>query len=157
MLKNNKGITLTILVVTVIVMIIILAITISTGDELLRNTQKNRIKSNMYLIKARAETLLEDYLFDGTDNLGTMAATYNQVQIMGWTWDYSESNYKYRIWDIEKLKEQGIEAKDITDEDEFVVKFDLTTAEVDVGITRGFEDSSGKMLFTLSELIEEDE
>ena len=64
MFKSDKGITLTVLIITIIIMGIIFAVTIRTGDDLLRNTQKDRLRTNMYLIKARAESLLSDYLFD---------------------------------------------------------------------------------------------
>ena len=57
MLKNNKGVTLTILVISIIVMIIIFGITLSSADDLLRNSEKNRLKTNMYLIQSKAATL----------------------------------------------------------------------------------------------------
>ena len=66
--KKNSAITLVVLVITVIVMLIIFGITISSGTDLLRNTQKNRLKTNLYIIHAEAENFLEDFLFDKTSN-----------------------------------------------------------------------------------------
>jgi len=47
MFKNNKGVTLTMLLVTVVIMFVIVSATITTGYSLLRNTQKNRLKANL--------------------------------------------------------------------------------------------------------------
>ena len=64
MLRENKGITLTVLAVTIIVTGIIITITIMSGSELIQNSKKNKLKSNLYLIQTKAENLLENYLFD---------------------------------------------------------------------------------------------
>ena len=66
MLKEKKGVTLGILVVAIILMFIIFGVTMSAGTDLLRNSDKNRLMTNLYLIRSRATTLLEDYLFDKT-------------------------------------------------------------------------------------------
>ena len=122
MLKNNKGVTLTILVISIIVMIIILGITLSTADDLLRNSQKNRLKTNMYLIQSKAATLLEDYLFDGTDNLG--ATTVNDTQITGVGWTKDDSKYIYREWDKTTLEKYGIDTDNFSSTDKFIIQYD---------------------------------
>lgn len=66
MLNGKKGVTLGILVVAIILMFIIFGVTMSAGTDLLRNSDKNRLMTNLYLIRSRATTLLEDYLFDKT-------------------------------------------------------------------------------------------
>ena len=57
-IKNRKGVTLTVLVITIIVMMILTSITITTGTELLRNSQKNKMKTMLYMVRSRAEILL---------------------------------------------------------------------------------------------------
>lgn len=64
MLRENKGITLTVLVITIIVTGIIISITITSGSELIQNSKKNKLKSNLYLIQSKAENLFENYIFD---------------------------------------------------------------------------------------------
>ena len=150
--KNNKGITLAVLVVSIIVMLIILGITISTGDTLLRNSQKNRLKTNMYLIKSRASSLLEDYMFDGTDNLGSEVSS-SQVTSVGWTEDTSK--YIYREWDTNMLKSQGIDTKNIASSERFIIQYNITNEDVDVASVRGFIDEYKVLRHTLSSLEED--
>ena len=95
MKNNDNGITIVALVITIIVLLIILSITIVSANHLVKDVQKNRLKSVMYLIKARAESEMEDYLFDkanldlpGNENeivklLGKKADT-SQVSNVGW-------------------------------------------------------------------------
>ena len=63
-IKNNKGVTLTILVLTIVVMLILFGITFSSATELLKNSKKNKMKTMLYMVKSRAEILLDDFLFD---------------------------------------------------------------------------------------------
>lgn len=64
MTKDKKGITLVSLVVTVIVMIIIFSVTIISATVLLDNTKLTNIQVGLYMARARAETLFEQYMFD---------------------------------------------------------------------------------------------
>lgn len=64
MTKDKKGITLVSLVITVIVMIIIFSVTIISATVLLDNTKLTNIQVGLYMARARAETLLEQYMFD---------------------------------------------------------------------------------------------
>lgn len=65
MTKDKNGITLVSLVITIIVMLIIFGVTITTGTKLLENSKKIKIQTNLYTVKSQAETLLEQYMFDG--------------------------------------------------------------------------------------------
>lgn len=65
MTKEENGITIISLVVTLIVMLIIFGITFVSGTVLLEQSKKTKIETQLYLIKARAETLVEQYQFDG--------------------------------------------------------------------------------------------
>lgn len=65
MTKEEKGITIISLVVTLIVMLIIFGVTFVTGTALLEQSKITKIETQLYLIKARAETLVEQYQFDG--------------------------------------------------------------------------------------------
>lgn len=64
MTKDKKGITLVSLVVTVIVMVIIFSITLISATTILENAKLTNIQVGLYMAKTRAETLLEQYMFD---------------------------------------------------------------------------------------------
>lgn len=150
MLKRKNGVTLVVLIITIIVMLIILGITITTTTELLRETDMRRFETSLHLIEARAQTLLNDYLFDGTDNLG---ATLN-TNINMFDWEEDSSKYIYREWDIEELKKQGIDTTNILEDEIFVIQYDIINEEIDVGSTIGIVDSDGDPIYTLSVLEE---
>ena len=65
MLKNNKGVTLSILVVTIIVIMILAGITVTTSNLLIRDTKAKATISNMYLLKGKIEALYDDFQFSG--------------------------------------------------------------------------------------------
>ena len=149
MLKNKKGMTLTALIITLFVIIIIVGITISSSTDIIKNSSKSSIQTNLYLIKARAETLLEDYLFDGTDNLGTEASS-SQISSVGFTKDSEQ--YIYRVWDNSKLEEEGISTENVAEAEVFIVQYDIVNDSVDVASTIGYEDEDGNEIYILSEL-----
>ncbi len=148
MIKNNKGITLIALAITVLAMLIILGITVVTADDLLRETDVRKLKTNLHLIQARAQTLLADYLFDGTDKLGD--ATTKNITTYGWT--VNTEQYIYRQWDAEDLEKQGIKSSDVAANEIFIIQYDIINEEVDVASTRGVVDGDGVALYTLSSL-----
>lgn len=159
MLRDKKGVTLGTLVVAIILMFIIFGVTMSAGTDLLRNSEKNKLMTNLYLIRARAATLLEDYLFDGSEenlaDLGDSANT-SQIESVGFTEDES-CEYVYCIWDMSKLTEQGIDIENVSATESFVVQYNITRDRVDVASTRGFEDENGNVIYILSDLEESEE
>ena len=151
MLKNEKGVTLTLLIATIIAMSIILGITMSSADDLLRNSQKNKIRTSMYMVQSKAEILLENYLFDETDNLGK-EASLSLINKVGW--EIGDTKYIYRVWDKDILNGHGIKIKDFLDEDSFIVRYDLENDEVDIAFPKGYVDKQGNIQYTLSSLEE---
>lgn len=85
MLKENRGITLVALAVTVIVITIIVAITVTTGNELIKNSEKNKLKSNLYLIQSKAENMLEDYTFNFDEPLSEEISDEEKEAYLGGT------------------------------------------------------------------------
>ena len=67
MVKNEKGVTLIILVITVMVLMIISGIIINTGVKSIKNAQRESLKTNMLLIQAKSKEYVENANF----NLGT--------------------------------------------------------------------------------------
>lgn len=77
MTKDKKGITLVSLVITIIVMLILLGITLISGTTLLDNSRLTKLEVQLYLVKARAETLVEQYNFD--ENLKSLLS-FSQLE-----------------------------------------------------------------------------
>ena len=76
-IKNNKGVTITVLVLTIIIMLILFGITFSSATDLLRNSQKNKMKTMLYMVQSRAQILLDDFLFENDG--GDEATTKTQI------------------------------------------------------------------------------
>lgn len=152
MLRDKKGVTLGTLIIAIILMFIIFGITMNAGTDLLKNSDKNRLMTNLYLIRARADSLLEDYLFDGTNNLGT-EATSDQITAVGFTENAEGSTrYIYTVWNNSKLEEQGISTENVATTETFIVQYDIEKDSVDVASTKGFEENSGTIKYKLSDL-----
>lgn len=156
MLRDKKGVTLVLLVIAIILMLIIFSVTMSAGTDLIRNSEKNRLMTNLYLVKSRAATLLEDYLFDKTDEslnkLGEQA-TSDQISEVGFTED-SSCEYIYCVWDTSKLAEEGIDTEDVASNEKFLIQYNITKDTVDVASTKGFVDENDNMIYVLSKLEE---
>lgn len=170
-LKNRFGVTLTILVITIIVMMILFGITFTTSTELLRNSQKNKMKAMLYMVKARAEILLDDYLFDYDNEdpsirlsnlnsvsdieikkkLGGEGTIYiknvglYQIQAVGFETGKnslpSKNEYIYCLWNENVLKNQGIDTKNLADGDTIVIQFNIAENKVDVASTKGYSQN----------------
>lgn len=67
-MRNNKGITLTSLVITIIVLIIISGITVNINNDLIKQAKLQDLRTNMLLIQAKAKIYAEEVNFE-TANL----------------------------------------------------------------------------------------
>ena len=165
-IKNRSGVTLTILVVTIIVMIILFRITYSTSLDLLKNSQKNKMKTMLYMVQSRAEILLDDFLFQNegkyTIEEGEIVPTLKENEqpntinysLLGGTRITSAEDTKltkvgvdsigsgivYCAWNKDVLEHQGIDTKNLAKGDTIIVKYDIARAETDVASTKGFSD-----------------
>lgn len=156
-LKNNKGITLTTLVITIILLLILASITTYGGSELIKKAKAESLKTNMLLIQAEAKSAVEQVKFE-MYSLDTNAADYNekvseirsknligiplneneslrsQVQnIVGVETDLS--NFYYLT--PENLQSMNIET-DSTNND-YVVAYDINNVDVDVYYVKGYK------------------
>ena len=67
-MKNNKGVTLTMLVIIIIVLFIITGISVDTGVEFMNDVRVSRIVANMELVQAKVEIIYEEYQFQGENS-----------------------------------------------------------------------------------------
>ncbi len=156
MLRNKNGVTLALLIVAIIVMLIIFGVTVETGTELITNSEKNRLMTNLYLIKARATSLLEDYLFDESlESLEKLGDTADSTQVSSFGFEEDSScEYIYCIWNSAKLSEEGIDTDNIATTESFIIQYNLTKDSVDVASTKGFVNENGDTFYVLSALEE---
>ena len=62
-MRNNKGITIIVLVITIIVLLILSGISIKTGNNIIKQSSLENIKTNMLLVKIKAKEYVENANF----------------------------------------------------------------------------------------------
>ena len=63
----------------------------------------------------------------------------------------NDGTYLYRVWDVTKLEEEGIDTSDISDEEKFIIEYNLVESTADVASTKGYTDSDGTAIYKLSD------
>ena len=166
-IKNRLGVTLTVLVITIIVMLILFGITFSTSTDLLKNSQRNKMKTMLYMVKSRAEILLDDYLFEYDNEDSTIrsnnlkavndatigqklggeyitTAKINDVKSVGYavgsTTVPDKDKMIYCAWNKTELEKQGIDTKNLAKEDTIIIQYNLVEDSVDVASKKGFSN-----------------
>jgi len=169
---NKKGVTLTVLVVTIVVMLIIFGITYTTSLDLLKNSQKNKMKTMLYMVQSRAEILLDSFMFDNDGKIRVDSGSIVIVEGQADKINYSvlggseitsasslsgvglstldDTKYIYRSWDKTTLEDQGIDTQNLAKGDTIIVQYDIVNNEVDVASTKG-TSVDGKNYHFLSE------
>ena len=150
MLKNNKGVTITMLAITVVVILIITGVTISTSDLLIRDTKSKSNISNMYLIRAKTETIYDDYLFSEDSNV-LIGSKVNVSTLADYsiTQEETTGNAKEFWYEIDylDLPSLGMDENVLSNGGKFIVNYE--TGEVIY--TNGIEDNDGTIKYKLSE------
>ena len=172
-MKNNKGITLIALSITIIILLIIASITIFYGKESIEKANLESLKTNMYLIKAKAKEYCEEanfmlgtgevpsnptkfneyiepaikYLKNGTNEAeDTKRPMLSQAQNVPEYVNYKEF---VAVIDLDDLKVMGL--KDVENPDKYLIGFDITKNKVEVYYTDGYE-SNGETKYALSDI-----
>lgn len=167
-LKNKKGVTMMILVVTIIIMSILFSVTVSTSVRLLKNSQRKKMKTMLFMVKSRAEILLDDYLFENdgkdlatimiTDIQKTLGGIYitdvSDLRDVGYEFDSEDipprNHVIYCAWEEKDLQKQGIDTKNLAKGDRIIVRYDVAGNSVDVASTKGFA-SGGVSIHSLTD------
>ena len=132
MLKNNKGITLTALVITIIIMIILIAVGIHIGTDAVKKAELEDIKTDMISIKTRAKIIPDKYNYeeDYEGRMGQLVEDQTILNKLGVTGDL----YK---WDRATLDEQGLSN---IKEDVYYVQYDFENpSNTEVYYIKGFK------------------
>lgn len=145
MLKNNKGVTLSILVITIIVTIILAGTVITASNLIITSTKAKTVVTNMYLIQGKAEALNEEYEFNNIDisnYAGKVVSDLNGYGVM------ANAGDKWFEWDEATLIDLGFDKNMLSNGGEFIVNY--TTGEVIY--TKGVKDNDGIVKYTLTDL-----
>ena len=163
-IKNNKGVTLIVLVITIIVILILAGITINAGTETIKKAQFETLRTNMLLIRAKAKEYCEEANFKvgpvqepteedikkGTDflsndkNLSTPETTPSIID--------DTFNFIAEL-DNETLKSMGLnEVANTNNAGTFYVGFKIKDNKVEVYNSNGYNATDGKTYYKLSEI-----
>lgn len=162
MLKNNKGITLTILVVTILVILILASITITSADTVLTKTRIQNATTNMKLLNSKIVALYEQYDFNLTPEssyIGTKCEHPDELNVYGVI--VSEDDKWYIInrndlpslgFDIELLKEVTDDPTKIPElqQEKYIVNY----VSGEIIYTTGVQDENNERIYTLTGLME---
>ena len=119
MLKDDKGITMTSLVIMIIVLLILASVSVTTGYSGIKEIRIGRIVSNMTMVKAKAETIYEANQFN-EENLIGQKSDINSISISSVEQNLigaiSGDWYK---WDKSVLKGQGLDPNMLSGDNEY--------------------------------------
>lgn len=148
-MKNDKGITLTSLVITIIVMLIIATITVNYGKESIKKAELENLKTNMLLIEAKAKEYVEQANFkvgnsnqysNGEDELKGVKLVgnggYEYIEIADGTYEF--------LYDVtEQLNDMGLKNVELKSNEKYLVKYNVKDANVEIYNTIGhkFEEN----------------
>ncbi len=146
MLKNNKGVTLTILVITIIVIIILAGTVITASNLIITSTKAKTVVTNMYLVQSKAEALNEEYEFNNIDTSNYIGKPISDLNSYGIAVNAGD---KWFVWDETTLVNLGFDNNMLSNGGEFIVNY--KTGEVIY--TKGVKDNDGVVKYTLTDLI----
>lgn len=167
-IKEEKGITLTALVVMIIVIMILAGITITQGSDLINNTKVETYVTNMITIRAKAKVYAEEVnaeTWDAEDKAAKRTEIYsekykmtksnNQDEIISKVDSNVNTGNGCECYDITKdtLRQMGLsDLANETSDGEYVVVYDASDYKnMDIVYKNGIEYKKVKY-YTLSSL-----
>lgn len=177
-MKKNKGITMIALVVTIVILLILAGISIGTGNNIIKQSNLENIKTNMLLVKVKAKEYVENANF----NLGTAfdkvtdenekntriekakaelkgeeitdVSMFNQninISEEQLTTDNSNYIYYYKL-ETQNLIDIGLSnVKSDEKNGWYIIKYDIKNVEIEVYNTKGFENNE-TIYYSLNEI-----
>ncbi len=131
MLKKNKGITMIVLVMTILLLIILTGVSVNTGYSVVKDIKIGRIISDMSLVKAKTETIYEQWQFSGNDaDLVGQEVTIDflsaeEIELIEQNAGNSDfTTWKWYQWDVSTLQTQGLDPTLLSGEEYFYVNYE---------------------------------
>ena len=174
-MKNNNGITMITLVITIIILLILAGVSIGTGNNIIKQSNLENIKTNMLLIKVKAKEYVENANFKLGTNFETSADKENRIisakeELKGeeikdisifnenidinqdqLTTDNSNYIYYYKLT-TENLVNIGLSnVKSDEKNGYYIVKYNLKDSTIEIYNTKGFDDE-GNVVYSLTDI-----
>lgn len=176
--RGENGITMIALVITVVVLLIIVGIGLGSGEETIKNTQLENLKTNMLLMKAKTKGYVENANYDLGTNIdtakdeiktqreekskselkGTEIVDTTILKQVGISQEEIETASSKRIYyyqlSTQDLEEMGL--KNVTSDEEsgfYLVKYDVNEMLVEIYHTKGIKKGN-KIVYSLTQLNE---
>lgn len=176
-MKGNKGITMVALVITIIVLLIIAGISIGQGNNAIKNSKLENLKTNMLLIEVKAKEQIENAKFKLGTNIEkvTQEEKTNRVNaakgelkgeeivdgnifnnnIKITTEKIQEDNknhiYYYKL-STQNLINIGLNnVKSDEENGYYIIKYDLKNSTIEIYNTVGFDDD-GNIVYSLTDI-----
>lgn len=173
-MKENRGITMVTLVITIVVLLIIAGISVGTGNNVIKESQLENLKTNMLLIKLKGKEYVENANFklgtnieNATDKDARIESAKAELKIEqeqqinisdsilnGTNIDVSDTSeyiYYYKL-SSQNLIDIGLtNVKSDEDNGWYIIKYDVQSAQVEVYNTKGFENDENKY-YSLTEI-----
>ncbi len=130
MKKNEKGITLVVLIITIIILMILAGITIYAGTNSIKKANLEGLKTNMLLIETKAKEYIENASFKlgvnpNTDTMYKDAEQYLTGDDKGENINkVNEANEKVHKEQIDQAKNIGIAEQDIENGKVYILSTD---------------------------------
>lgn len=167
--KNEKGVTLIILVIMIIVMLIIAGITVYSGSDVIKKANLENLKTNLLLIEAKTKEYVEEVSFkmgvnpdDAKRNsvreevyqnegkLVTLSNASDEVRNSAVNAGININDVCYYV-SREALDNLGLNQVPEGDGDYYIVKFDEANLAVEIYNTKGYNDK-GNIKYSLTDI-----
>lgn len=172
-MKDNKGITMVVLVITIIVLLIIASISIGEGNKVIERSQLENLKTNMLLVKAKAKEYVESANFNLGTSFNTLSETDKTTRIakakekligteitdpnkysssIGSTASDNINLIYYYELSTSEINNIGLtNVKSDEKNGVYVIKYDLKNVEIEIYNTKGFK-SGNKTCYALTDI-----
>ena len=169
-MKKNRGITMVALVITIVVLLIIAGISIGAGNNAIKNSKLENLKTNMLLIEVKAKEQIENAKFrlgtsfdkateeEKTNRVNTAKTEFIGEEIVDGNIfnnnikeDNTNNIYYYKL-STQNLIDMGLKnVKSDEKEGYYIVKYDLKNSTIEIYNTEGFDDE-GNVVYSLTDI-----
>ena len=179
-MKKNRGITMVALVITIVVLLIIAGISIGAGNNAIKNSKLENLKTNMLLIEVKAKEQLENAKFrlgtsfdKVTEEEKTNRVNTAKSELSEFTEDEivdgnifnnntkittkkieedNKNNIYYYKLSTKNLIDMGL--KNVKSDEKngyYIVKYNLKDSTIEIYNTKGFDDE-GNVVYSLTDI-----
>ena len=169
-MKKNRGITMVALVITIVVLLIIAGISIGAGNNAIKNSKLENLKTNMLLIEVKAKEQIENAKFrlgtsfdkateeEKTNRVNTAKSEFTGEEIVDGNIfnnnikeDNTNNIYYYKL-STQDLIDMGL--KNVKSDEKngyYIVKYNLQDSTIEIYNTEGFDDE-GNVVYSLTDI-----